>query len=163
MATAAGNTLAQNARLFALLDIAEADAAIAAWGAKYVFNFWRPITAIQLADIDGNKATRFDATWTPLLVTPSFPEYVSGHSTFSSAAAAVLAAFFGSNHHRFTTQSDGAPGVTRRFEKFSRAAAEAGISRIYGGIHFQSANLEGQATGKAIGEYVAANFLRPLL
>src|SRR5207244_12414108 len=92
---ARGNTLVENARLFALLDLALADAAIVAWDCKYAYNFWRPITAIRAAETDGNPATDRDSSWTPLLATPNFSSYVSGHSTFSSAAAAVLTDFFG--------------------------------------------------------------------
>ena len=85
---------AENARLFAMLNIALADAAILCWDGKYDCHFWRPITAIQNADTDKNPATEKDAAWTPLLETPPFPEYTSGHSSFSSAAATVLAAHF---------------------------------------------------------------------
>lgn len=156
-----GTTLEQNARLFALLNIAMADAAIAAWDAKYHYAFWRPVTAIRAGDTDGNAATEMDATWTPLLVTPPFPEYVSGHSTFSGAGAAVLAAFFGTDDIAFTTESDALPGVTRSFSSFSGAAAEAGVSRIYGGIHFQSANEDGLATGRSIGEWAFTYHMQP--
>jgi hypothetical protein len=86
-----GLSLAENARLFALLNIAEADAAILCWDCKYFVKYWRPITAIRQADTDGNPATEKDAAWEPLIATPPFPEYTSGHSTFSSAAATVLA------------------------------------------------------------------------
>lgn len=149
---AQANTLSENARLFALLNIAEADAGIVAWDAKYEYNFWRPITAIEQADTDGNPDTLADPTWNPLLVTPPFPEYISGHSTFSGAADAVLTFFFGDIS--FTTSSAGLPGVTRSFDSFTQAANEAGISRIYGGIHFQSANEDGLAAGRALGNYV---------
>ena len=118
---------------------------------KHAFNFWRPITAIPNADIDGNPDTVSDPTWTPLLVTPNFPEYISGHSTFSGAAAAVLAAFFGSDNVPFTTTSEDMPGVSRSYNSFSQAAEEAGMSRIYGGIHFLSANLNGLASGAELG------------
>src|SRR5207245_10062185 len=87
------NSLEENSRLFALLNIALADAAIVSWDCKYVYNYWRPITAIQEADTDRNQDTIADPAWTPLLATPPFPEYTSGHSTFSGAAAAVLAFF----------------------------------------------------------------------
>ena len=157
-----GNTLEQNARLFALLNMAEADAAIIAWDCKYAFNFWRPITAIPNADTDGNPDTVSDPTWTPLLVTPNFPEYISGHSTFSGAAAAVLAVFFGSDDIPFTTTSEDLPGVSRSYSSFSQAAEEAGMSRIYGGIHFLSADLNGLASGAELGGYVAENFLLPM-
>ena len=82
-----GNTLEQNARLFALLNLAMADAAICAWDAKYAFHFWRPVTAIRRGDSDGNPNTVADATWSPFIATPPFPDYVSGHSAFSGAAA----------------------------------------------------------------------------
>ena len=86
-----GNTLEQNARLFALLNIAMADAAISAWDAKYTFNNWRPVTAIRNGDDDGNAATVADPAWNSFIVNPPFPDYVSSQSTFSAAAATVLA------------------------------------------------------------------------
>jgi len=134
-----GNTLEQNARLFALLNVAMADAAICAWDAKYFYAFWRPVTAVRDGDLDGNPATVSDPDWTPFLITPPFPDYVSGHSTFSGAGAAVLANFFGTDQVAFTTDSDYLPGVTRSFTSFSSAADEAARSRLYGGIHFRSA------------------------
>src|SRR5213078_1294159 len=110
-------------------------------------------SAIHNADTDDNPDTLSDPTWSPLLITPNFPEYISGHSTFSGAAAAVLAAFFGSDEIPFTTTSEDLPGVSRSYSSFSQAAAEAGMSRIYGGIHFQSANLNGLASGAELGGY----------
>jgi membrane-associated phospholipid phosphatase len=157
-----GTTVVQNARLFALLNIALADAAIDAWDCKYLFNYWRPMTAIRAADTDGNPDTIVDATWTPLLATPAFPSYTSGHSTFSSAGAAVLASFFGTDDVNFSTGSDVLPGVTRTFTSFSAAAAEAGQSRIYGGIHYQFDNQEALTSGDALGNYIAHNFLTPV-
>jgi len=154
-------SLAQNARLFALLGIAEADAGIAAWEAKYYYNLWRPITGIQEADVDGNPNTAPDTTWTPLIATPPFSSYISGHSTFSAAAARVLALFFGNDKFNFTTTSDGLPGVQRSFTSFSQAAQEAGQSRIYGGIHWQFDNTAGLATGRALGEQIFYNNLTP--
>ena len=157
-----GTNLEENARLFALLNIAQADAAIVSWDAKYRFEYWRPVTAIRNGDLDAREDTVKDAVWTPLLVTPPFPEYTSGHSTFSAAGAAVLAAFFGGGDMAFTTESEDLPGVIRSFSSFSAAAQEAGMSRIYGGIHFLSANEEGQASGSELGAFVAANLLRDL-
>ena len=153
-----GNTLAENARLFALVNIALADAGISAWETKYAYNFWRPITAIREGDGDGNAATAGDAAWEPLLVTPPFPECTSGHSTFSGAASTVLARLYGDDF-AFTTDSEGLSGVTRSFASFSQAADEAGISRIYGGIHFQFSNLDGLASGRELGAYVFDNYL----
>jgi hypothetical protein len=156
-----GLSMEQNARLFALLNIAEADAAVISWDCKYAYNFWRPVTAIRNGDTDGNDATAKDAAWEPFLVTPPFPEYTSGHSTFSGAAAVVLAVFFGADNIPFTTFSEDLPGVSRSFTSFSHAAEESGISRIYGGIHFMSANRAGLDSGAALGEYVMQNYMRP--
>src|SRR5947209_10636056 len=135
-----GLDLVGDARLFALLNIAEADAIISTWDAKYTYNLWRPVTAIRYAgDSTLNPATVSDPTWTPLIVTPNFPSYTSAHSTVSGAAAAVLTSLFAADYH-FSTGSDGLPGVTRSFGSFAAAAEEAGQSRIYGGIHYQFDN-----------------------
>jgi hypothetical protein len=155
------NSVAQNARLFALLNAAMADAAICSWDAKYAFNFWRPVTAIRFGDTDGNPATDGDPLWSSFITTPPFPDYVSGHSTFSGAAAAVLARFYGRDDVAFTTGSDALPDIVRSFTSFSAAAAEAAVSRLYGGIHFRSANRHGLAAGIAIGEYTFATILTP--
>jgi membrane-associated phospholipid phosphatase len=161
-ASSLGLSLAQKARLFALLNIALADAAIAVWDAKYAFNFWRPVTAIQQADLDDNPETVADPGWAPLLNTPSFPEYVSGHSAFSSAAAAVLTRVLGTDHVSFTVISDSVPGVIRSYSSFAATADEIGMSRIYGGIHFLSGDLDGLSLGRAVGDYVNDHFLLPL-
>ena len=160
LAVQRGNSMEENARLFALLNIAQADAGILCWDCKYACNLWRPITAIQNADLDENPATEKNAKWTPLLATPPFAEYTSGHSTFSSAGVAVLAAFFGSDHIPFTTTSEDVPGVSRSYASFSEAAEEAGMSRIYGGIHFMSANTQGLLSGSRLGQFVMENFLK---
>ncbi len=153
-----GLSLAENARLFALLNIAEADAGIVSWDAKFTYNFWRPITAIQNADQDGNAATTADPTWTPLIATPPFPTYTSGHSTFSGAAAAVLTAVVGDVP--FTDHGDPLQQYTRSFTSFNQAADEAGMSRIYGGIHYMTDNLDGLASGRQLGSYVVQNFMK---
>lgn len=142
--------LMETARLFALVNVAMADASVVCWECKFKFDVWRPVTAIRGVDPD----------WEPLLATPPFPAYTSGHSSFSGAASAALAAFFGTDRVRFTSTSDGLPGVTRSFESFSSAADEAGMSRIYGGIHWSFDNADGLKCGKEIGEYVAARHFR---
>ncbi|MEO5616651.1 MAG: hypothetical protein ABIS67_02690, partial [Candidatus Eisenbacteria bacterium] len=152
-----GLSIAASARLLAELNVSLADAGIAAWDAKYTYEFWRPVTAIQNADLDGNAATTLDPNWQPLLTSPPFPEYVSGHSTYSGAAASVLTSFFGANQG-FTSESPGLPGVTRSFTSFEAAAQEAGQSRIYGGIHFSFSNQDGLATGDKVGDFVIARF-----
>jgi hypothetical protein len=149
--------ITQSVRMFALLGMAEADAAISAWDCKNAYNLWRPISAIREADTDGNAATDPDASWTPLLTTPNFQSYTSGHSTFSSAAAAILREVTGTDTASFSVS---ALGITRNFTSFAAAADEAGMSRIYGGIHFGFDNTVGLHCGNAIGEYTAANFFQ---
>jgi hypothetical protein len=153
IAAAQGNTLEENARLFALLNIAMADAAICAWDAKYTFHFWRPVTAIAFAEPELN--------WMSFIVTPPFPDYTSGHSTFSAAAATVLPLFYGTEDLPFTTGSDFLPGVYRSFATCLDAAEEAAASRIYGGIHFRSASEDGLQAGTGIGEWTFDHYLRP--
>jgi hypothetical protein len=156
MAAQNNTTLSDNARMFALLNVAIADAAIACWDAKYTYVFWRPITAIQLADTDGNPATDPDPSWTPLLVTPNFPEYPSAHATVSPAAAVVLQSLIGDSGP-FTLDSEILPGVLHTFNSFAEAADEAFVARIYGGIHFRSSCQDGHDLGVAVGNYVLAN------
>jgi PAP2 superfamily len=160
IAAAQGNTLEENARLFALLNIAMADAAICAWDAKYTYHSWRPVTAIRAGDTDGNPATAADPTWSSFIVTPPFPSYISGHSTFSGAAATILARFYGTDDISFTTGSDFLPGVNRSFGSFSAAAAEAADSRLFGGIHFRADNEDGLTAGLSIGEWTNNHYLQ---
>jgi membrane-associated phospholipid phosphatase len=153
-----GLSLATNAWLFMVLGVAEADAAITSWSYKFSDNFWRPVTAIRAGDTDGNPLTDADPNWTPLIVTPPFPATTSGHSTFSGAASTVLAGFFG-DHYAFTDRGDPSQAATRSYTSFSQAADEAGMSRIYGGIHWSFDNTSGLASGRALGQYVVDNFL----
>jgi hypothetical protein len=155
-------SLVENARLFALLGITEADAAIVSWDHKFYYNNWRPVTGIQEADQDGNPGTAADPSWQSFIPTPPFPSYTSGHSTFSGSGARLLALFFGSDQHDFTTTTDGLPGVTRSYTSFSQAAEEAGQSRIYGGIHWQYDNQVGLTSGRALAEHVFFTQLPPV-
>ena len=154
-------TLVENARLFALLNVTIADAFIAGFDAKYTFQngrgLWRPVTAIRAAD-DGNLDTVQDATWTPLIATPNHPSFVALHATQSHAAARALASFFGTDHVAFTATW---AGVHRWFPRFTAAAHEAGMSRIYAGIHWSFDIAAGRQLGRNVGKYVAENFFRP--
>jgi hypothetical protein len=147
-----GLNLHENARLFALLNIGLADAAIVCWDCKYRYRLWRPVTAIR----------RTEPGWTPLLKTPPFPSYTSGHSTFSGAAATILAEVIGEDGVEFTVGSDGVPGAERTYKGFWEAAREAGMSRIYGGIHYECDNREGLALGKRVAEEILRTRLLPL-
>jgi hypothetical protein len=153
-------TMPQTARLLALVNLAMADATIGCWDAKYTYGSWRPITAIQLGDTDGNDATNPDAAWTPLITTPAFPEYPSAHSCASGAAGRVLSQIFG-EETSFSVVSNGMPGVTRNFHNFSAALEEVKNARVFGGIHFRTATVDGTALGVAVGDYFLAHSLLP--
>src|SRR5215203_845343 len=146
-------SLSQNSRLLALLNVAMADAVIACWEAKYHYSFWRPISAIRLADTDGNPGTTQDASWSSLITTPAHPDYPSGHATVSRSAKSVLDAYFG-DATEFSTTTEVLPGVTRNYSSFTQAVDEAFNARIYGGIHFRTACRDGQSTGVQVGDLV---------
>lgn len=160
-----GLSVEQNARLFALLNLTEADVAIATWDAKRAYDLWRPMIAINTASTDGNGDTLEDAAWSPLIPTPSFPAYTSGHSAFSMAAATILADFFGTDDIAFTsdTESPFLPlGYTRDYTSFSEAAQEAGMSRIYGGIHWAWDNTDGAILGADVGDNAFNTMFQPV-
>ena len=160
VARSKGTTTAENARLFAVLNFAIADAGILCWECKFKHRLWRPVTAIRGAADDDNPDTDADPDWHSLLTTPPFPSYVSGHSSFSGAGAAVLADFFGDDT-QVTATSEAFPGMTRTFKSISAVAAECGRSRIYGGIHYQCDNREGLVMGQAVGRYCSRTVCRP--
>lgn len=146
----------------ALVDIALADAGIEAWNVKYTYNTARPVTVIRDGADGANPLITADPTWTPLWSTPAFPSYMSGHSTFSTAAAGVLTSIYGSQFS-FTDPGDPTENLTpRHFTSFEAAAQEAGISRIYGGIHFMSDNTAGLQVGGEVGQYVVQHELLSL-
>jgi len=143
LATVHHTTLSENARLFALMDLALGDATIAGWDSKLHFMSWRPVTAIPLAD-SLNPDTAADPNWQPLLVTPRHPEYVSAHAILSSASAGVLAAYFGDDT-TFSLESVSLPGVFRTYSSFSSALDEITLARIYAGFHFRSDCVDGRS------------------
>jgi len=151
--------LSQNARLFAQMNVAMADAVISCWEAKYYYVFWRPITAIRLGSTDGNPNTTEDMAWTPLLTTPNHPDYPSGHATVSPAAGKVLVSYFGDDIE-MTLTSETTAGVTRDYHSFAQAVQEAFDARIYGGIHFRTACLDGRGQGTQIGDLVVDRVAR---
>jgi len=152
-----------SARLLALMNLAMADAYIAGFKIRYVYDLWRPVTAIREGDNDGNDATAGDPTWDSHQNTPAVSEYPSTQSTFSGAAAVVLAGVLGGDQVSFSFKS-GKPfeGLTRSFTSFSQAARESADSRVYAGIHFRSACEDGLALGRQVGQRVATMYLRPI-
>jgi PAP2 superfamily len=162
LAAAPGRSLIQNARLFALVELAAADSYIAVFDAKYTFNLWRPITAIRNVDIDGNDATTRDAGWEPLLDTPLHPEYPCAHCINSGAVRAVLESEFGAGALALTMTSPTAPGVVRKWASIGEYADEVSAARIYGGIHYRNSTVVGKAMGKKIGELAIQKYLKPI-
>lgn len=148
----------ETARTFVLLNLGLADATIAMYDAKYTYRLWRPITAIRLADTDGNSLTKADPTWTPLATTPPDPSYPGAHSTVSETAATILAAQYG-DHVAFTVSSPTLPGITRAFHSFHAAAIEAGLSRIYAGVHTRLDHRAGLDLGTRVARYTLHNAL----
>jgi len=155
-----GYALADTARFFALINFAACDGMIAGFDAKYHYGFWRPFHAIRLADTDGNPATEPDPLWTSLIPAPNHPEYISTHSTVTGATMRVLALLLG-DETPFTVSSPALPGVTATYQRFSDAAVEVGLSRIWGGIHFRTACEVGRGVGEYIADQAVANYLRP--
>lgn len=155
VALAHHDSTAASARTFALLDIGLADTTIALYDAKYAFRLWRPISAIRLAGTDGNAQTTADQAWTPLAGTPADPSYPGAHSALSAAAATILAFAYGDAS--FTVSSPTLPGVTRSFASFDDAAAEAGLSRIYAGVHTRLDHTSGLTLGSHVARYTLGN------
>jgi hypothetical protein len=152
-----------SARLFALLNMALADAYTAGWDSKFHYNFWRPYTAIHFADTDQNPATEIDLNWESLEVTPPVHDYPSTHSALGNAGATVLAGLLG-DHTSFTMTSGSSDpaGATRSFSSFSQAANENADSRVMAGVHFRFSCRAGQDLGNQIGQWTVQNHLKPL-
>ena len=161
----------EQARLFGLLNMALADGYIGSFETKYLYNYWRPVTAIREAGTDGNPKTTADPTWTPLVPTPPIPDHDSAHAVEGGAAAAVLRRFFHTDRIAFrscsltlppgSTCTDHSP-VTRTYDSFSEAAGENGLSRILVGFHFRNAVEDGIEHGRRIGDRAVNRFLRPV-
>jgi hypothetical protein len=157
--------IARSARLFALADLAMADALITSWNSKIYYVFWRPITAIQLGNTDGNPHTVADPSWLPLIVTPPYPDYTSGANNVTGAATRALANFFRTDNKTFsvtTTNTGPTNQDTRTYHRFSDAAREVVNARIYEGIHFRFADELARKQGRQVADWAYNNFLRRL-
>jgi membrane-associated phospholipid phosphatase len=153
-------TTAQNARLFALLNLSFADGVIAFYDAKYTYNFWRPVTAIRAAATDGNPDTDADPNWLPEVTnTTPDPSYPGAHAVIAAAGAEVLISFFHKHHFEFDVTSEVLPGVVRSFTSFPAAAEEATLSRIFAGVHFRFDLTTGHRLGSDVADFVVDNFL----
>ena len=161
LAAAAGRKVIDNARLFAMVEMAAADAYISIFDAKYTFNFWRPITAIRNGDLAGNKEVARVDDWQPLVDTPMHPEYPCAHCITSAAVATVLEAEFGTGTLPLSMTSPTAPGVVRKWTTLKEYTDEVSAARVYGGIHYRNSTLVGQAMGRKVGELVVHDYLTP--
>jgi hypothetical protein len=151
LASGHGLSTAQNARLFAMLYLTAADALIACWDDKARWLFWRPITAIHEADNDGNPGTSADPTWTSLIPTPPYPDQPSGHACFSGSITSTLKDFFGTDNMALTVVRN--DGSSRSFTRFSGAIDEIIEARIWSGLHFRIADVDGAKIGKQVAEW----------
>lgn len=171
-----GNSLSENARLFAMASTSVADAGIVAWDSKFTYDFWRPISGIRRADEDGNPGTVPDPDWAPLGApggvapdgstidpfTPPFPTYLSGHASFGGALFESLKNFYGSDDAYFEVTSDELPGVVRAFNSFSQASVENGRSRVYLGIHWSFDDVRAREMGAQLADYISAHHFLPI-
>jgi hypothetical protein len=175
LATSHDLDIVDSARLFAMGDLAGADGSIGCWNDKAYWSFWRPITAIREAATDGNPATHADPNWVPLfdptvpvsgapLVTPGFPDHPSGHGCISGAIVTALRTFFGTDKVPFTVVSNKcspAPCPNRSFDRLSDALKEIIDARVWGGIHFRTADVQGAVLGKKVGHYMEKHYFLP--
>jgi hypothetical protein len=159
-----GLTLAQEARLFAMLNLATADAVINCWNDKAHWSNWRPITAIRNGDIDGNPGTVRDPEWTPLIATPPYPEHTSGYNCGTSAFMHTAKAFFGGDEMAFSVVriAPGVPDVTRTYERFTDVIDDTIDARVYQGIHFRAADVQGAEIGKDVARRLKKHFFEPV-
>lgn len=163
-----GVDAADRARLYAMMNVASADAVISCWNAKYGYQTWRPLTAITTSFDDGNAATATDATWTPLRPTPNYADYPSGHACVTGASMAVLRHFFGTDRVSFTansvsaeTPATGLIDDTLEFERFSDVARAVQDARVYLGIHFRFAQVAGDQVGRRTARWVTNHAFQP--
>jgi len=156
--------IAESARLFALADLALVDAGITAWDSKRHFVFWRPVTAIQLGDTDGNSKTDPDVNWRPYINTPPYPEYTSGANNATGSITKMLELFFHTNDFTFDLKSSNPQAVppTRTYTRFTDLADDVVEVRILQGIHFRTADVLGRKQGRHVAKYVFHHALRPV-
>jgi hypothetical protein len=157
-----GKTLAENARIFALLGMAIFDAMVACFDSKYFYDYWRPVTAIRMGDTDANRQTEADSGWTPFVFTPPFPSYPSGHASFGGAARHVLERVFGKDGHAITLSTPEVPDVVLHYSSWKQITDDIDDARIYGGVHFRFDQEAAARQGHRIGRHILRHWLRPL-
>jgi hypothetical protein len=154
-------SVADNARLMAILWVVQADALITCFESKYHYDFWRPRSAIPLADTDGNPATVADPGWTPFVPTPNHPEYPAAHACNGGAVAEVLRQFFGNKKIAFDFDST-VTNTVHHFESTDELVKEEQVARIYGGMHFRTSTVDGKVLGMKVAKWVTKNYFQPI-
>jgi len=154
-------SLVDQARLMAMLFMADADAVIACFDSKYHYEFWRPQSAIPLADTDGNPATAPDAAWTPVVTTPNHPEYPAAHACVTAAIAETLKTYYRTDQVEFTIDST-VTGTTRSFTTTQAMVDEVSIARIYGGMHFRNSTVRGAELGTSVAQWALQRNFQPV-
>jgi hypothetical protein len=154
--------IVEAARMFAAVDMSVADAVISVWHAKYVYGFWRPITAINLADTDGNPATVADPNWTPLVATPPYPEYPSGYNVVNSTVTHGIEELFETRHLQLTLISTAVPGVERFYDSARAERRDVINARMWNGFHFRFANTAAREMGRRLTDWTLDHYFQPL-
>ena len=162
VASTSRRSISENARAFALLNMAISDALVSSMETKYFYQLWRPVTAIAAGNEDGNPRTDADPAWLPLIPTPAFPSYPSAHASASYAARYVLERVIGIKHAPFTLMHPGVPGVVLAYSSFEDLTDDIDDARVFGGIHFRFDQDAGSWQGRQIGAFVVSRYLRPL-
>jgi len=160
VAAAEGSSLSENARTFALLNMASNDSLVASFWTKYHYNLWRPETAIAGGAVDGNRRTDADPTYAPFIVTPCFPSYPSNHGSGSNSAAEILRRVFGAGGHDITMASPAVPGLSFHYTNFNQITDDISDARVFGGIHFRFDQDAGADLGRDIASYIYRHDLR---
>ena len=154
--------IVQSARMFAAADMSAADAIITVWHAKYVNGLWRPITAINLADTDGNPATSPDPNWVPLLTTPAYPEYPSGYNSFTASVSGALEQLFDTRHLNLTLISTAVPNVTRHYSTGRALRTDVVNARVWLGIHFRFGDIASRNLGLRLSDWTLDHYFHPV-
>jgi hypothetical protein len=155
-----GRSLSENARAFALINMAMNDSLVASFFNKYRYNFWRPETAIHAGNTDGNPKTGPDPSFAPLITTPCFPSYPSNHGSASGGGAQVLRRLYGEAGHAITITNPAVPNIVLQYTSFKEITDDISDARVYGGIHFRTDQVAGARLGRAIGTAVYKKNLR---
>ncbi len=161
-AASRGLNIVQSARMFAAVDMTVSDALVTAWRAKLFYGIWRPSTAIQLADTDGNPATTADPTWTPLLVNPNYPDYVSGYNSITASFTRALEELFGRRHLNLTLTSTAVPGATRHYDSGAALRTDVVNARVWLGIHFRFADVAARNLGVRLADWTLRHYFQPV-